>query len=139
MYLFSLPAPVGFQPNGEPQRGGYSNTLKSFFIGGPYMRAFLHEVKLHGPVLLSRGPFTFVFQLTTVQKLYWLMCVLMIHAECETHALPWPHCRFMISRLPCYYRSLVSMLLLLCVILFSDAEAIFCCRSFIHLCFVMSF
>lgn len=34
------------------------------------MRALLqhmYELELHGPVLLSRGPFTFVFQLTTVQ------------------------------------------------------------------------
>lgn len=64
------------------------------------MRAFLHEFELHSPLLLSRGPLYFCISADHCAKLYWLMYVLMIHAECETHALQWSHCRFMISRLP---------------------------------------
>lgn len=120
MYLFSLPAPVGFQPNGEPQWGGYSNTLKSFYRG-PYTRVLLrhmYELELHGPVLLSRGPFTFVFQLTTVQSYGgWAVCWWSMQNVKLMHV----NGPIMISWLQCYYCSLVSILLLLCFIFFFDA------------------
>lgn len=130
MYLFSFSAPVGFQPNREPLWGGYSTTLKSFYWG-PYTSAFLHEFQVHGPVFIM-GPFTFVFQLTTVHC--WSMW-----NSCTSH------CRFMISRFPCYCSNFVSCYYCFAC-LSSLKQAIFCCHfhfsSFIHLWldgFLMSF
>lgn len=40
-------------------------TVRRIFYWGPYTSAFLHEFQVHGPVFIM-GPFTFVFQLTTV-------------------------------------------------------------------------
>lgn len=98
-YLFSLPAPIGFQLNGEPQWGGYSNTLKSFYRG-PYVRAFLHEPEpCFCDFFFKERPLPhFCVSADNCSKLYRLIYVLLIHRRCESCALHWSHCRFMFSR-----------------------------------------
>ena len=127
MYLFSLPAPVGFWLNGEPLWGGYSNTLKSFYRG-PYTRALLHELELRQ----SWGSF-FAICFSADHRVK--ICVLMIHAECETHAPQSSLCRFMISRLHCFRCSLVSIMLLFCFNFISYSGFVLLLLSFIHLSF----
>lgn len=96
MCLFSLPAPIEFLLNGEPEWGGYSNTTKSFYHG-PYVMALLHFS--HGPVIFRRPFLTFEFHLTTVQNdLCWFVCQ---WVTLGNSAFQWSPCRFIVSRPLC--------------------------------------